>query len=117
MSFATLAVISLVAIVGPLLAWPRRWHLPIILGELAAGIVLGATGSGHLQADNETFTFLADIGFALIMFVVGAQVPVRDHRLRAALGIGVLRAVGVGLLAGAVAPGVAGVLRTGAPAS
>jgi Kef-type K+ transport system membrane component KefB len=41
MSFATLAVISLVAIVGPLLAWSRRWHLPIILGELAAGIVLG----------------------------------------------------------------------------
>jgi hypothetical protein len=29
MSFATLAVISLVAIVGPLLALPRRWHLPI----------------------------------------------------------------------------------------
>ena len=25
------------------------------MGELAAGIVLGATGSGHLQADNETF--------------------------------------------------------------
>ena len=98
MSFATLAVISLVAIVGPLLAWPRRWHLPIILGELAAGIVLGATGSGRLQADNETFTFLADIGFALIMFVVGSQVPVRDRRLRAALRVGVLRAVGVGLL-------------------
>jgi Kef-type K+ transport system membrane component KefB len=88
MSFATLAVISLVAIVGPLLAWPRRWHLPVILGELAAGIVLGATGSGRLQADNETFTFLADIGFALIMFVVGAQVPVRDHRLRTALRSG-----------------------------
>jgi len=45
MSFVTLAVISLVAIIGPLLALPRRWHLPIILGELAAGIVLGATGS------------------------------------------------------------------------
>jgi hypothetical protein len=59
------------------------------LGELAAGIVLGATGSGRLQADNETFTFLADIGFALIMFVVGAQVPVRDHRLRVdSLGLG-----------------------------
>ena len=41
MSFATLAVISLVAIVGPLLALPRRWHLPIILGELAAGIWQG----------------------------------------------------------------------------
>ena len=113
MSFATLAVISLVAIVGPLLALPRRWHLPIILGELAAGIVLGATGSGRLHADNETFTFLADIGFALIMFVVGAQVPVRDRRLRAALRIGVLRAVGVGLLSVPLALVVARIFGTG----
>ena len=113
MSFATLAVISLVAIVGPLLAWPRRWHLPVILGELAAGIVLGATGSGRLHADNETFTFLADIGFALIKFVVGAQVPVRDHRLRAALRIGALRAVGVGLLSVPLALVVARIFGTG----
>jgi hypothetical protein len=66
MSFATLAVISLVAIIGPLLALPRRWHLPVILGELAAGIVLGGDWQRPLQAHNETFTFLADIGFALI---------------------------------------------------
>jgi Kef-type K+ transport system membrane component KefB len=82
-SFATLAVISLVAIVGPLLAWPRRWHLPIILGELAAGIVLGATGSGRLHADNETFTFLADIGFALMALPLAID---PNHAGRAALG-------------------------------
>ena len=111
MSFATLSVISLVAIVGPLLALPRRWHLPIILGELAAGIVLGATGSDHLEAHNETFTFLADIGFVLIMFVVGSQVPVRDRSLHTALRIGALHAVGVGLLS--VAGGVAGSARAG----
>ena len=39
-------VIFLVAIIGPLLALPRRWHLPVSLGELAAGIVLGTTCSG-----------------------------------------------------------------------
>jgi hypothetical protein len=33
MSFATLAVISLVSIIGPLLALPQRWHLPVTLGE------------------------------------------------------------------------------------
>ena len=49
MSFATLAVISLVSIIGPLLALPQRWlasagHLG--RGELVAGIVLGTTGSG-----------------------------------------------------------------------
>jgi Kef-type K+ transport system membrane component KefB len=113
MSFATLAVISLVAIVGPLLALPQRWHLPVMLGELAAGIVLGPTGSNRLQAHNETFTFLADIGFALIMFVVGSQVPVRDASLRTALRIGVLRAVGVGLLSVPLALVVAKIFGTG----
>jgi Kef-type K+ transport system membrane component KefB len=112
-SFATLALISLVAIVGPLLALPRRWHLPVMLGELAAGIVLGPTGTGRLQAHNETFTFLADIGFALIMFVVGSQVPVRDGSLRTALRIGVLRAVGVGVLSVLLALVVAKIFGTG----
>jgi Kef-type K+ transport system membrane component KefB len=47
MSFAMLAGGDLlVAILGPLLALPRRWHLPVVLGELAAGIGLGTTGSG-----------------------------------------------------------------------
>jgi Kef-type K+ transport system membrane component KefB len=113
MSFATLALISLVAIVGPLLAWPRRWHLPVMLGELAAGIVLGPTGSGRLQAHDETFTFLADIGFALIMFVVGSQVPVRDGSLRTALRIGALRAAGVGVLSVLLALVVAKIFGTG----
>jgi Kef-type K+ transport system membrane component KefB len=113
MSFATLAVISLVAIVGPLLALPRRWHLPVVLGELVAGIALGPTGSNRLQAHNETFTFLADIGFALIMFVVGSQVPVRDGSLRTALRIGVLRAVGVGFLSVPLAVVVAKIFGTG----
>lgn len=41
MSFATLAVIGLAGIFGPLLALPTRWHLPVLLGELLAGILLG----------------------------------------------------------------------------
>jgi Kef-type K+ transport system membrane component KefB len=113
MSFATLALISLVAIAGPLLALPRRRHLPVMLGELAAGIVLGPTGSGRLRAHNETFTFLADIGFALIMFVVGSQVPVREGSLRTALRIGVLRAAGVGFLSVPLALVVAKTFGTG----
>ena len=36
MMFGTLAVISLVALLGPLLALPTRLHLPVILGELIA---------------------------------------------------------------------------------
>jgi Kef-type K+ transport system membrane component KefB len=96
--FGTLALLALVAILGPLLATPRGWHLPVVLGELVAGIALGRTGFGTLHADNPTFTFLADVGFALVMFVAGTHVPVRDVRLRSALRTGVLRALAIGAL-------------------
>lgn len=94
-----LAVISLAALAGPLLALPRRWHLPVVVGELAAGVVLGPTLVGYLHAGNATFSFLADIGFALIMFVAGSHVPVRDPSMRTGLRVGALRALGVGLVA------------------
>ena len=99
MSFATLAAISLAALLGPLLALPKRWHVPVVAGELAAGIVLGPTGIGFLHPGDATFTFLANIGFALVMFVAGSHVPVRDVRLRAGLRIGAARAVAIGALA------------------
>ncbi|MFT4082826.1 MAG: cation:proton antiporter [Nocardioides sp.] len=99
MTFAQLSVIGLVALLGPLLAYPARWHLPVILGELAAGVVIGRTGIGYLDPTDPTLTFLADIGFALVMFVAGSHVPVRDPELRPALRGGLVRAVAVGLLA------------------
>jgi Kef-type K+ transport system membrane component KefB len=98
MDFATLAVIGLIGILGPLLATPKRWHLPVVLGELVAGIALGRTGFRQLHPQNPTFTFLADAGFALVMFVAGTHVPVRNPQLRPALGVGLLRAVGVGVV-------------------
>jgi Kef-type K+ transport system membrane component KefB len=94
-SFAVLALILAVAVLGPVLALPQRWHLPVVLGELAAGIALGPTGTGTLHAQNGTFAFLANIGFALVMVVAGSHVPIRDVRLRAALPVGALRALGV----------------------
>ncbi|MFC1432437.1 cation:proton antiporter [Streptacidiphilus sp. N1-3] len=113
MGFATLAVISLAALLGPLLALPRRWALPVVLGELVAGVLLGPTALGYLDARNPTFSFLADIGFALIMFVAGAHVPVRDASLRAGLRTGTLRAVAVGVLAAGAGLAVARLFGTG----
>jgi Kef-type K+ transport system membrane component KefB len=113
MDFATLALISLVGVLGPLLALPRRWNLPVVLGELVAGIALGRTGFDVLHAGNGTFTFLADIGFALIMFVAGSHVPVRDPNLRAGLRLGALRAVAVGAVSVVLAIGIAHGFGTG----
>src|SRR4051794_23712395 len=97
-SFATLALIGAVGLAGPLLALVPRLSSPMLLGELAAGIALGASGAGVLHPLNPTFAFLANIGFALVMFVAGSHVPVRDARVRAALRGGGLRAVAVGLV-------------------
>jgi Kef-type K+ transport system membrane component KefB len=98
-TFTELSVICLVALAGPALAWQRGWHLPVVLGELVAGVVLGRTCFGYLDAGDQTFTFLADAGFALVMFVAGTQVPVRDPALRPALRGALLRAAVVGAVA------------------
>ncbi|HTW19711.1 MAG TPA: cation:proton antiporter [Mycobacteriales bacterium] len=113
MSFATLALIALIGILGPLLAYPRSWHLPVVLGELAAGITFGATGFNRLHAQNSTFTLLADIGFALVMFVAGSHVPVRDASMKTALRTGLARALGIGAISVPVALLVSHIFGTG----
>ena len=113
MSFASLALVAAVAVLGPLLALPRRWNLPVVLGELAGGVALGPTGFDVLRAHNDTFTFLADIGFALVMFVAGSHVPIRDERLRGALRTGALRALGVGVAAALLGTLLAAAFGTG----
>jgi Kef-type K+ transport system membrane component KefB len=114
-SFLTLAVVGAVGVLGPLLAWPRRWRLPVVLGELAGGIVLGSTGFGILRPSDGTFRFLADVGFALVMFVAGSHVPVRDPRLRTGLARGAARAAGVGVLAAGLGALLAKAFGTGHP--
>jgi Kef-type K+ transport system membrane component KefB len=104
-SYATLALICAAALVGPILATPRRGYVPVLIGELAAGVAFGRTGLGALHPGNATFTSLANVGFALIMFVAGSQVPIRDTRVRRSLRTGAMRAVAVGV--GAVGLGIA----------
>jgi len=112
-SLALLALISAVGLAGPLLALSRRWGLPVVVGELLAGILLGPTGVGVLHAENPTFTFLANVGFALVMFVAGSHVPIRDPALGRALTVGLCRALLVGAAAVPVAYAVARGFGTG----
>jgi Kef-type K+ transport system membrane component KefB len=108
MSFVTLAIASVAALAGPLLALKKNWHIPVVVGELFVGILLGATGLRIVDAHDPTLRFLAEIGFALVMFVAGSHVPVRDAAVRAAVGAGAVRllivaaiSIGVGVLVAA----------------
>ncbi len=113
MSLPLLALVGLVALAGPLLARVARWRIPVVIGELLAGIVVGASGLQIVDSHDPTFTFLGEVGFAVTMFVVGTHVPVHDARLRPALLTGALRAVAVGVLSAVVGFGVAAVFGTG----
>ena len=113
MSFLQLSLVAAVALLGPLLALPRKWHIPVVLGQLLAGIVIGPTGLGLVDPSDPTFTFVADVGFALIMFVAGSHVPLRDKAIRPALGGGALRAGIAAVLAAGVGIVIAFAFGTG----
>jgi Kef-type K+ transport system membrane component KefB len=112
-TFLSLALISVAALAGPLLALPARWRLPVVLGELLAGILIGRTGLDLVDPADPTFSLLANIGFALMMFVAGSHVPVRDPQIRSALGRGGRRAAAAIAAAVAVGTGIGLLFGTG----
>jgi Kef-type K+ transport system membrane component KefB len=96
--FGQLALIVAAGLAGPLCAASRRAFLPVMVGELVAGVILGRSGLDLIHSDNATVSFLAEVGFAMLMLTVGMHVPLRDRRLRGALGAGAL-AAGVAAIA------------------
>jgi Kef-type K+ transport system membrane component KefB len=106
--FGTLALLAAVGLLGPLLASVPRLGIPVVIGELLVGVLLGKTGFGIIDHSDPTFELLANIGFGLVMFVVGTHVPVRDTAMRSEVPKAVVRAV----LVGAVATGLGVALST-----
>ena len=111
--FDTLALVVVVGTVGPLLASVRPVGVPVVIGELAAGVLIGRTGLGLVDHADPAFRLLADVGFALVMFVVGTHIPMRDTALRSVLRPAAIRAVAVGAVAAAFGAGAAHLFGTG----
>lgn len=111
--FHTLALLTAVGLAGPLLATLPHLRIPVVIGELTAGLVVGKTGFGIIDATDPTFQLFANIGFALVMFVAGSHVRVHDPAVRSAVPLALARAVLVGGLAAALGVGLARVLDTG----
>jgi Kef-type K+ transport system membrane component KefB len=106
--FGTLTLLVLTGLAGPLLASIPIARVPVVVGELLVGVALGHTGLRVVDSTNPTFTFLADVGFALVMFVVGTHVPVHASSLRSALPRAAARAAVVGVAATGLGFAVAG---------
>jgi Kef-type K+ transport system membrane component KefB len=91
-TFGTLALIVAVGLAGPLLASGRRSLVPVLVGELLAGVIVGRTGFRWINASESSLSFLADVGFAAVMMMAGTHVPLHDRRLVRALGRGTFAA-------------------------
>jgi Kef-type K+ transport system membrane component KefB len=72
--FQSLLVIVLAGLLGPLLAAGPRPLVPAVVGELAAGILLGRTGAGVIDPTTPTNGFLYALGFAMLMLAAGSHV-------------------------------------------
>ena len=107
MSFGILALVVLAGLGGPLFAAGRRGQVPVVVGELAAGVVIGRTGGRWLDPTNPTTSFLYEVGFAMLMFSAGMHVPIRRPGIERGLRTGLLAAVIAGALAVPAGIGVA----------
>jgi Kef-type K+ transport system membrane component KefB len=110
MSFGTLAVIVLAGLGGPLLGVLGHRFVPVVIGEILAGIIVGPAVLGAVNPSNTTISFLSDVGFAMLMLTAGMHLPLSDQRLARsakagaiAAGLVCLLAIPAGLLASAIA--------------
>jgi Kef-type K+ transport system membrane component KefB len=87
--FTTLTLVVLAGLVGPLLAAGRRPRIPVLVGELIGGAILGRTGFQLIDPSVQPLTALSTLGFAMLMLESGAQVDIASPQLRG----GALRAI------------------------
>ncbi len=99
MSFGILLAIVLAGLGGPLLGLSERRFVPVVIGEIAAGVLVGKTGLEIVDPGEPTIAFLGEVGFAMLMLTVGMHLPLRDPRLAASLRGGAVLAAIVGVLA------------------
>ncbi len=108
--FFSLFIVFLAAQVGAEIA--QRLKLPAVVGEIAAGCVVGMSVLGWVQV-NEPLEVLAEIGAILLLFSVGLETRVDDlrkvGRTAALVGIGgvilpFLTGIAWGVLSGFTTP-------------
>jgi len=113
--FTLLTLIVLAGLLGPLLAAGRRPLVPVLVGELIAGAILGKTGLNLIQPSAQPFPIFMSLGFAMLMLAAGTEVDLASKELRG----GALRG-GLALLVAAAASiplglAVSSFLRTSHP--
>ncbi len=81
-SFAPLLIVVILAFLVPLLLSSVRGRLaiPIVVGEIVAGMIVGRSGFGWVSHDNVALDLLKELGFVLLMFLSGMEIDFRGLR-------------------------------------
>jgi Kef-type K+ transport system membrane component KefB len=81
-SFAPLLIVVMLAFFVPLLLSSVRGRLPIplVVGEIVGGMIVGQSGFGWVLPDNGALVLLKDLGFVFLMFLSGMEIDFRNLR-------------------------------------
>lgn len=71
--FLPLLLVVLLAFVVPIVL-ARYRRVPVVVGEILAGILVGPSFLGFVRGDEPTLELLAEIGFAFLMFMSGLEI-------------------------------------------
>jgi Kef-type K+ transport system membrane component KefB/Trk K+ transport system NAD-binding subunit len=75
LSFLPLLIVIFLAFLVPIvLSRFRKFRLPIVVGEIIAGIIIGRSGLGWVQHHEVVLDLLAELGFVFLMFLSGMEI-------------------------------------------
>ena len=101
--FAPLALVVAASLAGPFLAAGRRPLVPVVVGEIGAGLILGKSGFGWIDPNVVPLPSLSSIGFILLMFAAGSHIDFGSPAFRAGMrrGLAALALVVLAAIPGA----------------
>jgi len=83
MTIALLGWLIIAGLAGPILRIPKRFGVPVAVGELLIGTILGHSGFNAIPTADPTLELLATVGFALLMFTAGSHIDYRTFTKKA----------------------------------
>ena len=72
-NLAPLLLVLFLAFIIPL-ALARFRRIPVVVGEILAGMLIGGSGLGWVSGDDPVLGLLSEIGFAFLMFLSGLEI-------------------------------------------
>lgn len=126
--YSTLILLVLAGLAGPLLSNGRRPMVPVVVGELLGGILLGRTGLGWIDPSAGAMPIFYGLGFGLLMLTAGEHIDIAAPGFRRSLAtaarlflvVAVAAALvgfGIAAIVGSVPPALLAVLLTGSSAA